>query len=137
MRYSASEIYEIIQLVDQSSLSVKQTLRRLDINPSTFYNWLKRYYADGIDGLEDKKSSPNVAWNKIPDEHYNAILKLALDKPDLSPRELAVNYTDGKAYFVSESTVYRLLKAHDLITSPAYILMSASVPRQHQLVIKA
>ena len=60
MRYSASEIYEIIQLVDQSSLSVKQTLRRLDINPSTFYNWLKRYYADGIDGLEDKKPSRNA-----------------------------------------------------------------------------
>ena len=46
MRYSASEKYEIIQLVDQSSLSVKQTLRRLDINPSTFYNWLKRFYAN-------------------------------------------------------------------------------------------
>ena len=27
---------------------------------------------------------------------------------------------------VSESSVYRLLKAHDLITSPAYVLMSAS-----------
>ena len=126
MRYSASEKHEIIQLVDQSSLSVKQTLTRLDINPSTFYNWLKRFYAKGVDGLEDRKPSPKTAWNKIPDEHYDAMLKLALDKPALSPRELAVNYTDEKAYFVSESTVYRLLKEHDLITSPAYILMSAS-----------
>jgi len=126
MRYSASEKYEIIQLVDQSSLSVKQTLKRLDINPSTFYNWLKRFYANGVDGLEDRKPSPKAAWNKIPVEHYDAVLKLALNKPELSPRELAVNYTDEQAYFVSESTVYRLLKAHDLITSPAYILMSAS-----------
>ena len=131
MRYSASEKYEIIQLVDQSSLSVKQTLRHLDINPSTFYNWLKRFFANGIDGLEDRKSSPRAAWNKIPGEHYDAMLKLALDKPELSPRELAVNYTDEQAYFVSESTVYRLLKAHDLITSPAYILMSASDKFQH------
>ena len=30
------------------------------------------------------------------------------------------------AYFVSESSVYRLLKAHDLITSPAFILMKAA-----------
>lgn len=126
MRYSASEKYEIIQLVDQSSLSVKQTLRRLDINPSTFYNWLKRFYANGVDGLEDRKPQPQAAWNKIPDAHYDAILKLALDKPELSPRELAVSYTDKKAYFVCESSVYRLLKAHDLITSPAYILISAS-----------
>ena len=30
--------------------------------------------------------------------------------------------THHQAYFVSESTVYRLLKIQDLITSPAYIL---------------
>ena len=29
-------------------------------------------------------------------------------------------------YFVSESSVYRILKAADLITSPAYVLMSAA-----------
>jgi putative transposase len=44
---------------------------------------------------------------------------LALDEPELSPRELAVTFTDdAKRYFVSESSVYRLLKAQDLITSP-------------------
>ena len=36
------------------------------------------------------------------------------------PRALPVNY------FVSEASVYRLLKAHDLITSPAYIVMKAA-----------
>jgi hypothetical protein len=29
-------------------------------------------------------------------------------------------------YFVSEASVYRLLKAHDLITSPAYIVIKAA-----------
>ena len=62
------------------------------------------------------------------------LLKLALERPELSPRELAVTYTDQKASFVSESTVYRLLKAHDLITSPAYILMEASDKFQHPTV---
>jgi len=126
MRYSAFEKYEIIQLVEQSSLSVKQTLARLDIDKSTFYNWLKRFYDKGIEGLEDKKPSLKTVWNKISDEHYSELLKLALDKPELSPRELAVSYTDERAYFVSESSIYRLLKEHDLITtSPAYILMQA------------
>ena len=55
---------------------------------------------------------------------------MALSEPELSPRELAVKYTDEQAYFVSESTVYRLLKAQDLITSPAYILMQASAKFQ-------
>ncbi len=126
MRYSASEKYEIIQLVEQSSLSVRQTLVRLDIHKSTFYNWLKRYRDGGIDGLNDTKPVTDSAWNRIPAVHRTAIINLALAEPQLSPRELAVTYTDRHAYFVSESSVYRLLKAQDLITSPAYILMQAS-----------
>ena len=62
----------------------------------------------------------------VCEKHRDAIVDLALDKPELSPRELAVNYTDNQHYFVSESTVYRLLKEQGLITSPAYILMEAS-----------
>ena len=60
------------------------------------------------------------------------MVELALEKPELSPREIAVTYTDEQARYVSESTVYRLLKANDLITSPAYILMQASDQFQHQ-----
>ena len=43
-----------------------------------------------------------------------------------SPRELAVRFTNKRRYFVSEVTVYRLLKAHDLITSPAYLVIKAA-----------
>ena len=71
MRYSASDKYEIIQLVQNSDLSVRQTLTRLDIHKSTFYNWLKRYQENGIDGLEDKKPSPQSAWNTICDEQLS------------------------------------------------------------------
>jgi transposase InsO family protein len=42
-----------------------------------------------------------------------------------SPRELATKFTDEKQYFVCEATVYRLLKAQDLIASPAYIVINA------------
>ena len=54
------------------------------------------------------------------------MLELALKEPPLSPWELAVSFVDQQRYFVSESSVYRLLKAHDLITSPAFILMKAA-----------
>ena len=126
MRYSASEKREMIKLVEQSSLPVSQTLRRLDINKSTFYNWLQRYRCAGDEALTDKHSGPNRAWNQLPESRQIAVVDLALSEPELSPRELAVKYTDEQAYFISESTVYRLLKAQDLITSPAYILMQAS-----------
>src|SRR2546425_7044709 len=61
---------------------------------------------------------------QISDKIETAIVNLALEEPDLSPRELAVNFTDTKGSFVSEATVYRLLKDHGLITSPAFILMN-------------
>ncbi len=135
MRYSASEKFEIIRLVEQSSLSLGQTLLRLGIRRSTFYGWLKRYQQDGVDGLEDQKPSPQWVWNKLPEDQQAAIIELALDKPELSPRELAVMYTDEQSSFVSESTVYRLLKAHDLITSPAYILMQARDKFHHPTLL--
>ena len=65
-------------------------------------------------------------WNRIPDDVRSRVVTLALDEPELSPRELAVRFTDAERYFVSEASVYRLLKAHDLITSPAFITMKAA-----------
>ena len=37
---------------------------------------------------------------------------------------LRLRFTDERRYFVSEATVNRLLKAHDLITSPAYAVIA-------------
>ena len=65
-------------------------------------------------------------WNRIPPDINDQIIQLTLEQSELSPRELAVRFTDEKRYFVSEATVYRLLKAHDLITSPAYVLIKAA-----------
>ena len=37
-----------------------------------------------------------------------------------------MRFTDTEKYFVSEASAYRLLKAHDLIASPAYIVIKAA-----------
>ena len=65
-------------------------------------------------------------WNRIPDDVRDRLITLALDRSELCPRELAVTFTDTEGYFVSASSVYRLLKAHALITSPAFIVMTAA-----------
>ena len=127
MRYPASEKLEIIRLVDGSHLSVKQTLAKIGVSPPTFYRWYDLYRRFGEAGLEDKRAGPKrPAWNRIPDKKRGEILDMALDKPDLSPRELAMTFIDEKSYFVSESSVYRILKAHNLITAPAHIVMKAA-----------
>ena len=126
MRYPAAEKLEIIRLVEQSSLSVQRTLGQLGIPRSTFYCWYDRYRARHAEDLEDRTPAPRQVWNKLPAAVTQAVLELALKEPELSPRELAVSFVDRQQYFVSEASVYRLLKAHDLITSPAFILMKAA-----------
>src|SRR3954451_18678725 len=79
-----------------------------------------------LEALDDRRSRPDRVWNRIPDDVRHQIIDLALEVPELSPRELAVRLTDEKKYFVSEASVYRLLKAHDLITSPAYVVIKAA-----------
>ena len=131
MRYQASEKLEIIRLVEQSSLPVRRTLSQLSIRKSTFYGWYRRYVEGGLDALKDQAPQPARVWNKVPEQTSAAIIELALTEPALSPRELAVKYTDTAQYHVSESTVYRLLKAQDLITSPAFIVMQAADKFSH------
>jgi len=130
MRYPASEKREIIELVERSSLPVRRTLDKLGIPKSTFYGWYERYREGGDEALADTRPNCNPVWNRLPKKVRKSILALALERPEFSARELAVLYTE-RGYFVSESSVYRLLKAHDLITSPAFILMKAADKFQH------
>lgn len=126
MRYPASEKLEIIRIIEQSHLPARCTLERLGIPPRTFYRWYDRYLEGGPEALEDRPTAPSRVWNRIPKDIHDQIIELALEQSELSPRELAVRFTDEKRYFVSEATVYRLLKAHDLITSPTYVVIKAA-----------
>ena len=126
MRYPASEKLEIIRIVEQSHQPVKRTLEQIGVSRPTFYRWYDLYQRFGEAALEDRRGGSGRAWNRIPDKVRAQMLDMALERPDLSPRELSVTFTDEKRYFVSEASVYRLLKAHDLITSPAFIVMKAA-----------
>ena len=98
MRYPASEKLEIIRLVEQSHLPAKQTLDKLGVPRTTFYRWYDRYMEGGMDRLEDRSPKPSRVWNRIPDDIREQIVELALEEEELSPRELAVRFTDTKAY---------------------------------------
>ncbi len=108
------------------SSPLRRTLRHLGIPPATFYCWYDRFQTNGPEALADRPSRPDRVWNRIPDAVRQRIVELALAEPELSPRELAVRFTETDCYFVSEASVYRLLKAHDLITSPAFIVIRAA-----------
>jgi transposase InsO family protein/transposase-like protein len=131
MRYSQAEKMEINRTVEESELSVKRTLDELDVNRSSFYKWYQRYCHDGYDGLAVRKPYSRRFWNKIPEGEKKQIVLVALEHPEKSPRELSYLIIDTKGYFISESSVYRILKSYDLITSPHYIVMTASDKFSH------
>ena len=94
MRYCASDKTQIIQLVEQSPWPARRTLEKLGIPRSSFYRWYDRYQRGGPEGLADRPSRPDRVWNRIPQAIRSQIVDLALDQPELSPRELAVRFTD-------------------------------------------
>jgi len=109
MKYPASEKLEIIRLFEHSRLSVRRTLDKIGVSRSTFYRWCDLYQRFGEEGLEDKRVGPTRAWNRIPDKVRDDVLDMALCRPELSPRGLAVTYTDERSYFLSETGVWMLI----------------------------
>lgn len=124
-RYSQAEKIEIIRLVETSELPVKQTLAELDVPRSTFYDWYRRYAEAGYDGLAPHQPQRQQFWNRIPDQIREQVVDAALAQTELSPRQLAWQFTDREGYFISESSVYRILKHYDLVTSPVFQIVSA------------
>jgi len=53
-------------------------------------SWYDLYHTGGPEALGDRSPRPDRVWNRIPDMVREQIIKLALDEPALSPRELAV-----------------------------------------------
>ena len=131
MRLTAPEKREVIRLVEDSDLSARRMLRQLGVHRSTFYGWYRRYTRAGPAGLAPAPSAGRRHWNRIPPRVRGRVVAAALADPEKSPRELAWQFTDREAHFLSESSVYRILRAEDLITSPAYVVLSAGKTFAH------
>ncbi len=130
-QWSASEKLEVIRLVEESGQPVKQTLEALAIPRSTFYRWYVRYQERGAAGLGRREGQRRPRWNQIPEAIRAEVVSMALAHPEQSPRELACQFTDTRQYFVSEPSVYRILKAQNLVTSPAFTVITTDKQFKH------
>ncbi len=115
---SALEKSEILALVADSGLPRQRALAQLGLSKSTYYRWLKRQ-TEGR--LHDRKGGSPIPWNKLRPEEESKILTQARASPELSARQLALMVVDSEGLYVSESTVFRILKREGLI-KPAEIV---------------
>jgi putative transposase len=132
VRHTAAEKMEVIRTVESSLLSVTRTLEELDVPRRTFYRWYRAYEDGGFEALRDRKPGPRQFWNRIPEVERRRVVETALERPAASPRELAWHITDELGAFISESSVYRILKDFDLVTSPTHIVISAADEFRHK-----
>ena len=107
--------FEVIKAVEASELSVTKTLQRLNQPKTTYYRWLKKYRREGYEGLKDKPPVSKRPWNKLLPKEDEKILEVARGKTNLSSREISFHLADSAGFTVHETTVYRRLKALDLI----------------------
>lgn len=111
----AKEIEELIKKIELPGIKRRELLGQLNIPESTYYSWRDTYRRGGIAGLDKRSTAPGKVWNKILPEEEEIIFKESKNHPELSPRLIAVHIIDNKGFYVSEKTVYRLLKKYNLI----------------------
>jgi transposase InsO family protein len=109
---SANGKADIINLVKGSGLPCSRALAQLRLPRSTYYRWLERL---GESQLQDRKGGSRLPWNRIRPEDEVQILAQARASPELSCRQIALSITDSSGVYMSESTVYRILKREGLI----------------------
>jgi transposase-like protein len=64
-RMSAQQKLEILRAVEGSPLPVREALERLDVPPSTYYRWRRKFRGDGRKGWVDKPTREGIPWNRI------------------------------------------------------------------------
>lgn len=92
-------------------MRVKDSLHHLGVPRGTYYRWKKeraweREKADPV--------SPVQAFEALPEEKQ-AVVKYALAHPEIRHRELSWRMIDEDVAYLSASTVYRILRAEELM----------------------
>ena len=112
---NSEEKAAVLARVGSSPHPTRRALRDLGVPKSTYYRWLSRQRRQG---LEDWPGDSTPAWNRLRPQEEQVVLAAAREMPELSSRQLAVCVTDNQGFFVSESTVYRILRREGLVKSP-------------------
>lgn len=132
--------YELLKTISQSKLKKGHACKVLGLNLKRFYFWQSLYTVFGLDGLIDRAPKPQNIVNHLFPEEEKAIDEHALKYPQQHHREIQFNL-EKQGIYVSNSTIYRRLKAKKLIKEhknlkprKPYQKPEATSPHQHWLV---
>ena len=99
----------VLALVAESSTNKSQTLAEIGIPRRTYYNWVKKEEAG------ENKFAKRRPGNRLKAEEEQMVMDHARASPELSSRQLPLKLVDDCGCWISETTVYRILKREGLV----------------------
>jgi len=106
-------ILGLIDKVMQSGARLKKDAAIMGLSARTIIRWRRQ------DDDQDQRKGPDAApANKLCEQERQQILDVSNSVPfrDLSPKQIVPKLADQGIYIASESSVYRILKEHKMLT---------------------
>jgi len=105
----------IIDLIDkavESGARLKNASTMIGLSARTIIRWRHQ------DGQDQRKGPSTASANKLSEQEHQQILDVSNSAPfrDLSPKQIVPKLADQGVYLASESTFYRVLKEHKMLT---------------------
>ena len=99
------------QAKSRSGMSIAAALKHLGISRSTYFRWKQ---AERWQQPRSAPVPPVQAFEALPEEKQ-AVVDYALKHPEIRHRELSWRMIDDDVAYLSQSTVYRILKVEQLM----------------------
>jgi transposase InsO family protein len=106
---------EVLKLLESHRGRKRELLKKLRISESTYYLWRDRYLNAGATAPALRAQRSRGGWNRLTAKEIEIVVARAREFPEKTSRLLAIWITDHEDFSVSESTVFRVLKAKGLI----------------------
>jgi transposase len=108
---------KFVTRVRQENISIAKACREFGISRPTGYKWLKRYDAEGLDGLEDRSRAPDEIPHKTDEQTEEHICALRASYPSFGSKNLRAwlcrEHPD--ADWPAASTIGDILKRNGMI----------------------
>jgi len=99
----------VLRHVEEVSFNVAATCRYYGISGQCYYGWLRRYEADGLEGVKDRSSRPHRSPNSTQAEVIEKIVWLRKHY-HFGPAKIAMYLARYHDVTISVSGVWRILK---------------------------
>ena len=111
---------EFVRLARLEGRNMRALCRRYGVSPTTGYTWLRRYEAEGRDGLADRSRRPHRSPGETAPEIEAAVLALRDAHPAWGGRKLRQRLLRlGVAAVPAISTITEILRRHGRLEDDA------------------